>query len=77
MKTLKGVQNKLHVAAGQIRSEPRQQNIDMTLGLIQKYFEDREPPVLEHGMGSAIAFENAVKRSRIETGAYECKQGLL
>ncbi len=77
MKSITGLQGKLEVAAGQMRSEPRQQNIDVTLGLIQRHFEDKEPPVLDHGSGSAIPFENAIRRSRIETSAYECKQGFL
>lgn len=77
MSSLNQLQSKLEVAAGQIRSEPRQANIDVTLGLIQRHFEDRQPPVLEHGSGSTIQFENAIRRSRIETAAYECKQGIL
>jgi hypothetical protein len=77
MNALNQLQGKLDVAAGQIRSEPRQKNIDVTLGLIQKSFEDRQPPVLEHGAGSTIQFENAIRRSRVETAAYECKQGIL
>lgn len=77
MKGLADLQGKLEVAAGQMRSEPRQKNIDVALGLIQKHFVDKEPPVLDHGAGSAIPFENAIRRSRIETSAFECKQGLL
>jgi hypothetical protein len=77
MKAIADLQGKLEVAAGQMRREPRQRNIDLTLGLIQKYFIDKEPPVLDHGSGSAIPFENAIKRSRVESGAFECKQGIL
>ncbi len=77
IRALNNLQAKLHVAAGQMRNEPRQQNIDVALGLIRRYFEDKEPPVLEHGIGSAIPFENAISRSRLETTSYECKQGLL
>jgi len=77
MKAIADLQGKLEVAAGQMRSEPRQKNIDVTLGLIQKHFVDKEPPVLDHGAGSAIPFENAIRRSRIESSAFECKQGLL
>jgi hypothetical protein len=76
MDAMKDLHKKLHIAAGQTRSEPRQQNIDVTIGLIQKFFVDKEPAALEHGGGSAIPFENALRRSRIETAAYECKQGL-
>lgn len=77
MTALEGLQARLEVAAGQIRSEPRQQNINTTKGLIQDFFEDREPPALNHGAGTSIHFENALRRSRIETAAFECKQGLL
>ena len=34
MKALGGLHSKLHIAAGQTRSEPRQQNIDVAQGLI-------------------------------------------
>ena len=68
---------KLEIAAGQIRSESRRRNVNTVKGLIQDYFEDREPPALNHGSGAAIQFENALRRSRIETAAFECKQGLL
>jgi hypothetical protein len=74
---LADLQSRLNVAAGQIRSDPRRQNINTVKGLIQDYFDDREPPALNHGSGSAIQFENALRRSRIETTAFECKQGLL
>lgn len=77
MQSLSGVHDKLQIAAGQIRSEPRQQNIKVVKGLIQDSFEDRDPPVLSHGAGATINFENAVRRSRIETSAFECKQGIL
>lgn len=77
VRSLTGVHDKLNIAAGQIRTEPRQQNINTVKGLIQDAFEDRDPPVLSHGAGTAIAFENALRRSRIETSAFECKQGIL
>lgn len=77
VKSLTGVHDKLNIAAGQIRSEPRQQNINTVKGLIQDAFEEKDPPALSHGAGAAIAFENALRRSRIETSAFECKQGIL
>jgi hypothetical protein len=77
VRELTGVHDKLNIAAGQIRAEPRLQNINTVKGLIQDYFEERDPPVLSHGASSAIAFENALRRSRIETSAFECKQGIL
>ncbi len=77
VRSLQGAHDKLNIAAGQIRSEPRLQNINTIKGLIQDQFEDKDPPVLSHGAGAAIAFENALRRSRIETNAFECKQGML
>lgn len=77
IRALTGVHERLHIAAGQIRSEPRQHNINTVKGLIQDYFEERDPSVLSHGAGTAITFENALRRSRIETSAFECKQGIL
>jgi Protein of unknown function DUF262 len=77
MTNLAGLQDSLQVSAGQIRSEPRRQNIRITIGLIQDSFEDKEPPALLHDEGGSMSFENTLRRSRIETSAYECKQGLL
>jgi hypothetical protein len=77
MSALNNLNERLEVAAGQIRSEPRQKNINAVKGLIQDFFEDKEPPALNHGAGVAIDFENALRRSRVETAAFECKQGLL
>lgn len=77
MDSLKNLQSRLHVAAGQIRSGPRAQNIAVTKGLIQSYFEEKEPGIAQQGAGLAIRFENALRRSKVETAAYECKQGLV
>jgi len=77
MGALQNLQSKLQVAAGQIRSEPRSQNINLTIGLIQGFFEDKEPPALMHGTGAALPLENALRRSKIETANYECKQGIV
>lgn len=74
---ISNLQSRLHVAAGQIRSAPRSQNIAVTKGLIQPYFEERHPGLAQQGIGLAIRFENALRRSKVETSAYECKQGLL
>ncbi len=55
----------------------RKTNINLTKGLIQDFFVDKIPPVLGHGPSLAIDFENALRRSRIETPRYEFKQGIL
>lgn len=77
MNALQNLQGRLHVAAGQIRSAPRVQNIAVTKGLIQAYFEEQQPGIAHQGAGLAIRFENALRRSKIETATYECKQGLV
>ncbi|MEZ5935714.1 MAG: DUF262 domain-containing protein [Alphaproteobacteria bacterium] len=77
MQALRNVQSRLNVSAGQIRSEPRIQNVGIVTGLIQQFFEEKESPTLLHGLGSSIQLENALRRSRIETAAFECKQGLV
>jgi hypothetical protein len=77
MAALNQLQSRLSVAAGQIRSGPRTQNIAVAKGLIQDYFEHRHPPVTQQGAGLVIRFENALRRSKVETAAYECKQGIL
>jgi hypothetical protein len=77
MKALRELQTSLYVSAGAIAAEPRQKNVDKTKGLIQKFFEDAKPPVLAKGAGTTIQLENAIRRSKIETAAFECKQGLL
>jgi hypothetical protein len=77
MNALRNLQDRLQVAAGQIRSGPRTQNIAVTKGLIQSLFEEKDPGIAQQGAGLAIRFENALRRSKVETAAYECKQGLL
>jgi len=59
------------------KPEDRIKNIDKTTGLVQKFFVSRDPPALTHGPGLALDFENSLRRSSIETGRYEFKQGLL
>lgn len=77
MEALRNLHDRLKVSAGQIRSAQRVENVNVTKGLIQDCFIDADPPALDHGAGAAIDFENALRRSRIETSAWECKQGLL
>ncbi|HJK90585.1 MAG TPA: DUF262 domain-containing protein [Polyangiaceae bacterium LLY-WYZ-15_(1-7)] len=74
---LRNLQAHLEISAGAIRAEQRRRNVSITKGLVQDHFVDAEPPALEHGHGVAIELENALRRSRIETAAFECKQGLL
>jgi hypothetical protein len=77
MNALTKLQSKLITSAHYATSEDRISNIDLTTGLIQKFFVKKEPPLLRHGPGLAIDFENSVRRSKIETTRYELKQGIL
>ncbi|MBY6206873.1 MULTISPECIES: DUF262 domain-containing protein [Halomonas] len=77
IESMSNLQDRLHVAAGQIRSGPREQNISATKGLIQNFFEEREPGSGLQGVGLVLRFENALRRSKVETSAYECKQGFV
>jgi uncharacterized protein with ParB-like and HNH nuclease domain len=77
MNALKGLQKKLDLSGHYTTTEDRKNNIKQTKGLIQDSFARKEPPVLGHGVELALNLENSLRRSRIETSRYECKQGLL
>ena len=55
----------------------RIKNVDKTIGLFQRYFIKKDPPMLRHGAGLALDMENALRRSKVETSRYECKQGFV
>jgi hypothetical protein len=77
MNAISGLASKLETASHHVKKEDRQKNINVVIGLIQEFFSHREPPLLGHGPGLAVDFENSLRRSRIETPRYEFKQGLL
>jgi Protein of unknown function DUF262 len=77
MISLKDLHKKLNTAAGQIKSESREKNIDLTKGLIQKFFAKKSPETESFAIASTLKLENALRRSKIETTIYECKQGIL
>jgi hypothetical protein len=77
MNALKGVGKEMTASRHYTLSEDREKNVNKTIGLIQKYFAHKDPPALQHGPGLAVDFENALRRSRIETPRYEFKQGIL
>lgn len=52
-------------------------NIDLTKGLIRRYFAKKDKESLKHGPSLLIDFENSLKRSKLETARYEFKQGLF
>ncbi|WPB77635.1 DUF262 domain-containing protein [Archangium violaceum] len=77
MAALKGLRSKLKVSAHYATTEDRINNVGLTKGLIERHFVRKEPPVLRHGPGLVIDFENSLRRSKIETPRYEFKQGIL
>lgn len=77
MKSLHGLNSRITVSAHYATTEDRIKNINITIGLISKYFVHREPPSLGHGPGLIIDLENSITRSKIETPKYEFKQGIL
>jgi hypothetical protein len=72
-----GLQKEMIVSAKYSKTEDRVKNINKTIGLIQPYFVKKDPPVLRHGSGLSIDFENSIRRSKVETSRYECKQGFI
>lgn len=77
MNALRGLAKKLQTGAHYETTENRVQNVNTVKGLIQLHFVTRVPPAFGHGPTLLLDFENAVRRSRIESSRYEFKQGLL
>lgn len=70
-------QQKMTTTANFSKVEDRVQNINLTIGLIQRHFIKKDPPMLRHGAGLALDLENSLRRSKTETARYECKQGFV
>lgn len=77
LNSLKGVASRLEPGRARLNPEERQQNINVVKGLINQFFVTKNPPLLGHGPGLALDFENALRRSSVETTRYEFKQGIL
>jgi hypothetical protein len=77
IKSIKNLQSQMKSSAHYSVPEDRQQNINKTIGLIQPFFVKKEPPALGHGPGLIIDLENSIRRSKVETSRYECKQGFV
>lgn len=75
--SLKDLQKKMTSTANYSVTADREKNINLTTGLIQKFFVKKDPPVLRHGAGLALDFENSIRRAKVESNRYECKQGLF
>jgi predicted HTH transcriptional regulator len=77
MAALKNLQSDIKTTAKYSKTDDRVKNIDKTKGLISRYFVKKDPPMLRHGAGLALDLENSLRRSKVETGRYECKQGFV
>ncbi len=77
MNAIAGLQKDMISSAKYATTKDRVKNVDKTIGLIQRFFIRKDPPMLRHGAGLALDMENSLRRSRIETSRYECKQGLI
>ena len=77
MGALSGLQKSMISSAKFSKTDDRTRNVDKTTGLIQRYFVKKDNPMLRHGAGLALDMENSLRRSKLETSRYECKQGLV
>ena len=77
MEALANLQKTLNLSRRYAKIKDRKNNINQTKGLIQDYFAKQEISILGQGVELMQILENSLRRSRIETTRYECKQGLL
>lgn len=77
MSALHGLATRLQTGTHYETTENRKSNIGVAKGLIQHLFVPEVPSIFGHGPSLVLDFENAVRRSRIESSRYEFKQGLL
>jgi uncharacterized protein with ParB-like and HNH nuclease domain len=77
MQSLDKLQQKLDLSNRYASATDRTRNINQTKGLIQNYFVKKDQSSLGQGAELIQTFKNSLRRSRIETTKYECKQGLL
>jgi len=77
MDAIQNLQKKLNLSRRYATTKDRKNNINQTKGLIQDYFTKKDTSTLGQGAELIQNFKNSLRRSRIETAKYECKQGLL
>lgn len=75
--SIKSLQSKMISTANYSTTSDRQHNVNLTIGLIQPYFIKKDPPAIHQGASLIIDLENSMRRSKIETNRYECKQGFV
>jgi hypothetical protein len=74
---LKSLQKQLISTVHFSTTDDRVKNTGKTTGLIQRYFIKKESTLLKNVTGLVIYFENSIRKLRIETNRYECKQGFV
>lgn len=77
MAALRGLAARLQTGTHYETTENRKANVGVAKGLVQQLFVTKVPPAFGHGPSLVLDFENAVRRSRIESSRYEFKQGVL
>jgi len=77
IKALQKLQKNLKTSRHYTTQEDREKNVDMTKGLIQKYFISKDPPIIRSGASHSLILRNDLTRSKTETAKYEIKQGIL
>lgn len=77
MNAFKGLSKRIQTGTHYETTENRKANIAVAKSLVHDLFVTKVPPVFGHGPSLVLDFENAIRRSRIESSRYEFKQGLL
>jgi hypothetical protein len=76
-KCLQGLSKGIDTSRKATLIEERRRNIDTIKGLIYTGFADSKPPPAIYGNHTTLDIESIIRRSEIEVGNYELKQGML
>lgn len=74
---LQGLSKRFDTSRKATSIEERRRNIDSIKGMISAGFVDAKPPPAIYGSHTTMDIESIVRRSEIEVGNYELKQGML
>ena len=76
-KCLQGLSKRIDTSRKATAIDERRRNIDSIKGLISTGFVDAKPPPAIYGSHTTMDIEAVIRRSEIELGSYELKQGML
>jgi hypothetical protein len=76
-KCLQGLSKRIDTSRKATSVDERRRNIDSIKGLIAACFVDAKPPAIIYGGHMSMDIEAVIRRSEIEVGNYELKQGML